>query len=130
MPRTGSGTPKTSRRKLVPRGLPQTPGVANMIVIRSGDEINGHLSAELEAMKKDFVQVEFFWNHIVNDPNFNDSREYNEYGPIVRKWELDAGVKDLVDYKSRMKRLKVLLDHFRPGSDYELTVQEAVEVVS
>jgi hypothetical protein len=130
MPLTASVTRKTVRRKLVKRGLPPVSGVANMIVVRSGDEIHSNLHARLDEMKKSFEKVEFFWDHLINDTNFNDSKEYKEYGEVVRGWELREGVKDLIDFKGKMKRLKVLLDHFRPGFDYELTVQEAVEVVS
>lgn len=129
MPPTASATRKTAR-KLVPRGLPPTPGVANMIVIRSGDDIRGNLVARLEEMKRDFEKIEFFWTKLLQDSNFHDSREYHENGELVRKWELQEGVKDLIEYKNKMKRLKILIDHFRPGFDYELTVQEAVEVVS
>ena len=129
MPQAASATRKTAR-KLVPRGLPPTPGIANMIVVRSGDDIHSNLAARLEDMKKAFERVEFFWSHLVNDTNFHDSKEFREYGEVVRDWELREGVKDFIEYKNKMKRLKVLIDHFKPGFDYELTVQEAVEVVS
>lgn len=129
MPQTASDTRKTAR-KLVPRGLSPTPGIASMIVVRSGDDIHSNLVARLEEMKRDFKRVEFFWTKLLQDPNFHDSREFRDDGEIVRGWELQEGVKDLIDYKNKMKRLKVLLDHFRPGFNYELTVQEAVEVVS
>lgn len=137
MPKPKSAIPKTAGkpgleklRPLVSRGLPPTPGIANLIVIKSGEELHAAFEERLEAMKKDFEKVQFFWTHLIGDPNFHDSKEFKEYGDVVRGWELQAGLKDLVDYKNKMKRLKVLIDHFKPGFDYELTVQEVVEALS
>ena len=128
--KTAAAIPKTGRRKLVPRNLLPAPGIANLIVIRSGDEIRRNLSGRLADMMTDLEKVEFFWDKLIRKQDFHETREYHEYGDLARKWELQEGVKDLMEYRNKMNRFRVLLGHFHDGFDYELTVQEAVEVLS
>lgn len=130
--RAADATPKTKPppRKLIRRGLPATPGVMNLLVVKRGEELRENLQARLSAMQADFEKVEFFWQKMVKDRGFNETREYAEYGQVVMDWELREGVKDLLEYKNKMKRLKVLIDHFAPGLDFELSVAEVAEVLS
>lgn len=121
---------RSPKRRVIPRGLPPTPGVMNILVVKSGRELHENLQTRLEAMKLGYEKVEFFWTKLVNDPSFNETREYPELSQVVRNWELAEGVKDFLEYKTKMKRLKALLDHFQPDCDYELTVAEAAEVLS
>jgi len=88
----------------VPRGLPPTPGISNIIVVRSGDGLNSLFRDRLRAMEDDFKKVEFFWNHLVNDPSFHECREYKEYGDVVRGWELRENIRTLAEYKTKMER--------------------------
>ena len=102
----------------------------NLMVIKRGEDLRANVSARLGAMQADFEKVEFFWSKMIKDRNFNDSREYAEYGQVVIDWELREGVKDITEYKNKMKRLKVLQDHFADNMDFELTVAEVAEVLS
>lgn len=130
--RAASPTRKTSskRRSLVKRGLPPMPGSDNLVVVKRGEDLSEALSARLGEMKKDFETVEFYWNKLVDDPTYNETREFPDHSRLVAKWELREGVRGFQEYKSRMKRLKTLIDHFQPGYDYELTVKEVVEILS
>lgn len=128
-----SATPKTTsskKRKFVARGLPPTPGVMNLLVVKRGEDLRVNLQSRLSAMQADFEKVEFFWSKMIKDRTFNETREYSEYGQVVMDWELREGVKDVTEYKNKMKRLKVLIDHFADGMDFELTVSEVAEVLS
>lgn len=121
---------RSPERPIVRRGLPATPGAGNLLVLKSGEELRENLLARLEAMKDAFETVKFYWEHILKDPDYNSTREYPEHSQHVAMWELRENVKDFAEYKSKMKRLKILADHFEPGKDYELTVDEAVEILS
>jgi len=127
-------TPKTAskpkKRPLVKRGLPPTAGAGNILVVKAGEEIRENVQSRLDAMKKDYETVEFHWNKLITDPTYNETKEYHPNSQLLAKWELLEGVKTLVDFKTRMKRLKVYVDHFQPGTDYELTVNDLVEILS
>lgn len=118
-------------RKVIPRGLPAAPGVGNILIVKRGDELRAALMARLEPMKKDFPDVERYWVNIITNSEFG--HQYKEYTPLtnlVSGWELKEGVKDLIAYKNKMKRLKTLIDHFNPEYDYELTIDEVTELNS
>jgi hypothetical protein len=105
-------------------------GSDNLIVVKSGDDLHVGLTALLDEMKADYETIEFHWSKLVSDSNYFETKEYPGNTSLLAKWELRAGVRTLIDYKSRMKRLKTLIDHFKPGYDYELTVKETVEILS
>jgi len=98
--------------------------------VRSGEDLLRNVTERLELMKRDFEKIEFYWSKIIKDPTFNETKEYPELTNLASMWELREGVRNLMEYKMKMKRLKVMTDHFRPGHDYELTVDEATEIVS
>ena len=81
-------------------------------------------------MRTDFETIEFFWEKTMNDPEYSSSREYPGNMVIVKKWELKEGVKDLMEYRKRMKWIEALAVHFQPGRDYELTINEIMEILS
>jgi hypothetical protein len=123
-------SPKPKKRPLIARGLPAAPGAGNIFVVKQGEELRANLSDRLEAMKRDFEKVEFFWSKIIKDPTFSETREYPELSQLTAMWELREGVRNLQEFKGRMKRLKVQTDFFEVGKDYELTVNEVVEILS
>lgn len=123
-------SPKPVKRILVKRGLPPLPGSGNIIVRKRGEDLRVNVIDRLEAMKKDFEKIEFYWSKIITSSTFNETKEYPELSNLAAMWELREGVRNLQEYKTKMKRLKVMLDHFQPDHDYELTVDEATEIMS
>jgi hypothetical protein len=81
-------------------------------------------------MKRDFEKMEFHAQKMLSDVEYHETKEYPELLAMEATWKMREGVGDFVEYKSKMKRLKLLIDHFQPGKDYELTVDEAVEILS
>ena len=128
-PKTGKDSPSNGRIR-VPRGLPPTPGAINLITLKSGEDLQANLKTQLEEMEKDKYQVEFWWTKGLTDPNFSDSKEHKEYAAAVMKWEMEHEIRSLPEFRTKMRRLKTLIDHFNPGYDYELTVGEVVEIFS
>lgn len=121
---------RSPKRKLVKRGLPPTHGSGNLIVVKRGEDLRANVEDRLGLMKRDFEKIEFYWSKLIKDPTFNETKEYPELTNLASMWELREGTRNLQEYKMKMKRLKVMLDHFRDGYDYELTVDEATEIVS
>jgi hypothetical protein len=121
---------RSPKRLLVARGLPAAPGVGNIFVVKRGEDLKANLTERLEAMKRDFEKVEFFWSKVIKDPQFSETREYPELSQLMAMWELREGVRNLQEYKGRMKRLKVQVDFFEDGKDYQLTMNEVVEILS
>ena len=117
-------------RKIVKRGLPPLLGSGNLVVIKKGEDLLTGLQDRLGVMKKDFETVEFFWSKVMKDPTYNETKEWPDHLAMVTKWELQEGVKNLAEYKAKMRRMETLIDHFQPGHDYELTVNEVVEISS
>lgn len=116
------------RRPLMRRGLLPTPGADNLLVVKAGEDLRAGLEERLGAMKADFEKVEFFWSKTLSMPEFSQTREYTELAQMIGRWEMIEGVRDILQFKAKMKRLKTLLDLFQPGCDYELTVREVVEI--
>lgn len=129
-------TPKTAarpfkgKRKLIRRGVESRPGAGNILVIRPGEFLRENVQERLNAMKADFESIEFHWTKIMTMPHYHETREYPKLVELSGKWQLKEGVKDLVEFRGKMKRLKVLVDHFQPGHDYELFVDEVVEILN
>jgi hypothetical protein len=98
--------------------------------VKSGEDLREGIVPLLTAMKADYESIEFHWGKLMSDPTYFETKEYPGNTSLVVKWELQVGIRTLVDYKSRMKRLKTLIDHFKPGYDYELTLKEVVEILS
>jgi hypothetical protein len=122
---------RSRRRILVKRALPITPGASNILVVKSGKDIHAMLEPRYAAMMKDYETVEFFWNTLMQpQKEYSDSKEWAGHLALVNKWELQEGVKNVYDYRAKMRRLKVWMDHFNPSKDYELTVAEVVEMQS
>jgi hypothetical protein len=128
-PKTEKDSPSNGRIH-VQRGLPPTPGAENIIVVKRGEDLQANLKSQLEMMENDREQVEFWWTKGLTDPQFSESREHKEYAPTIMKWEMEYGIRNLPEYRAKIRRLKVLIDHFNPGYDYELTVAEVVEIQS
>lgn len=138
MPKAGKSTqkPKAARslkapkRALVKRILPPASGAGNLIVVKSGEDLRGNLEDRLNQMKRDYEKIEFYWSKMITSPTFGETKEFPELSNLASMWELREGVRNLHEYKTKMKKLKVMLDHFKAGNDYELTVDEATEIVS
>lgn len=122
--------PPTKERTIVRRGTKPKRGSGNILVTKRGEDLRQELEARYSAMEADLKQVEFFWDKIMSDAQFSETREWNELRPILSKWEISENVKTIIDYRGKMRRLKTLIDHFKPGYDYELTVDEVVEIGS
>ena len=129
-------TPESKPRKLVKRSLKNRPGSGNLIVIKSGEELRQNLQSRLDAMKVDFEKIEFDAKKTIESTykekpiSYSETKEYRAYGELMALWEIREGVGSYHDYRKKMKRLKILIDHFDPAKDYELTVDEAVEILS
>lgn len=122
-------TPK-GKRILVKRQVSPVAGAGNIIVVKSGEEIRAGLIPRYQAMEKDAQTVDFYWNRLVVDPNYNETKEYPLHTNIINKWMVQENVKVLPEFKARMTRLKILIDHFQPGHDYELSVDELVGILT
>ena len=118
------------KRKLVKRELPAAPGAGRIIVVKKGEDLRAGIQSRLDAMKADYETIEFFWTKIITSPDYASTREYPEHSQKASLWELREGVKNFQEYKTKMKRFKVLVDHFQEGFDYELTIDEVVEILS
>jgi hypothetical protein len=105
-------------------------GAGNIVTVRRGEDLRASLETRISAMRADFERVEFYWDKTVNDPEYHASREYPGDSAIVKKWDLLENVRDLVEFRKKVKWLEVLREHFQPGRDYELTVNEVVEILS
>jgi hypothetical protein len=129
-------TPESKPRKLVKRAIKNRPGSGNLIVVKSGEELRQNLQARLDSMKVDFEKIEFDAKKTIESTYkektipYSETKEYREYGALMANWEIREGVGSYHDYRKKMKRLKILIDHFDPEKDYELTVDEAVEILS
>lgn len=119
-----------SLKKIIRRNLPPSPGVDNLLTIKSGKELLENLTTRHEIMKRDYTDVEFFWNKLISDSSFNGTIEYPKLSKLVAGWELKEGIKSLEDYKKKLKWLKTLIDHFDSDYNYELRIHEVVEIFS
>jgi hypothetical protein len=130
----GTQKPKAARsrrRVLVKRGIPPVAGASKIIVIKRGEDLLAGLKDRYALMQKDLETVEFFWNTLMKpEKDYSGSKEWPEHLALVNKWELHEGVKSIYDYRAKMRKLKVWIDHFQAGRDYELTVDEVVEIQS
>lgn len=119
------------RRPLIKRGLPLSPGAGKIVVIKHGEDLRRLLEDRFALMQKDLETVEFFWDTLMKpEKQYSETKEWPEHLAMVNKWELQEGVKSIYDYRSKMRKLKIWIEHFQPGCDYELTVDEVVEIQS
>ena len=131
--------PDTENRTLVKREAENRPGSGNIVVVKSGEELLENLQPRLAAMKADWEKIEFDAVKTMED-GYNprtvpyvESREFKEYAQLLGNWELKEGTQrgfDYFAYRAKMRRLEVLVAHFKPGHDYELTVDEVVEILT
>lgn len=131
MAKSQKGTQKTTpARELVSRPANRPSGAGHILVVKSGEELKKNIASRLEAMQADYQTVDFFWGNLGKDSDYSEAKEWKDHFGIVTKWELQEGVRNLQDYKAWMKRLTVLRDYFDPAKDYELTVDEVVDLLS
>lgn len=134
-PLKSGSTPKTKgdrsrKRELVRRGTKNRPGAGNLLVIRSGEDLRGNLEGRLAAMKDDFERMEFHAKKTISDFTYNETKEYPDNLALEMTWKLRENIRDFMEYKAKMKRLKILIDHFQKDKNYQLTVDEVVEIFS
>ena len=133
-PANATQKPKAGRsrkRVLVKRGIPAVAGAGKIVVVKKGEDLRANLEARHGLMLKDLETIEFFWDTLMKpEKDYSGSKEWPEHLARVNKWELQEGVKSIYDYRAKMRKLKTWIDHFQPGRDYELTVDEVVEILS
>ncbi len=122
--------PFKGKRTLVKRGTPALPGASNLIVLKRGEDILKDLLPRYEAMKTDLPKMELFWSKVVTDATFFDTKEYPELSRMSSQWQMKEDVPDIIRYRNKMNKIKVWIDHFKIGHDYELTVSEVAEILS
>lgn len=120
----------TPEREFVRRKIKNRLGAGNILIIKKGEDLRSNLKDRLQAMKDDFADMKFHAEKLLTDMTYNETKEYPGFAQREITWQLTEGVANFIEYKSKMKRLKLLIDHFQPGKDYELTVDEAVEILS
>jgi hypothetical protein len=136
MGKPASATPKpkaalSRKRVLVRRLIAAAPGAGNIVVIKRGEDLRELLTTRYNLMQKDLETVEFFWNTLMKpEKDYSGTKEWPEHLNLVNKWELHEGVKSIYEYRAKMRKLKAWIDHFQSGSDYQLTVNEVVEIQS
>jgi hypothetical protein len=122
---------RSRKRVLVKRGIPAASGASKIFVVKRGEDLRELLSTRYNLMQKDLETVEFFWNTLMKpEKDYSGTKEWPDHLALVNKWELHEGVKSIYDYRAKMRKIKVWLDHFQAGHDYELTVDEVVEIQS
>jgi hypothetical protein len=122
---------RSRKRILVKRGIPAVAGAGKIVVVKRGEDLRSSLETRYNLMQNDIETVEFFWNTLMKpEKDYSGTKEWPEHLALVNKWELHEGVKTIYDYRAKMRKLKVWIDHFQAGHDYELTVDEVVEIQS
>jgi hypothetical protein len=124
-------TSHKGKRTLVKRGIPAIAGAGKIFVVKRGEDLRSALETRYVLMQKDVEMVEFFWDTLMKpEKNYSETKEWPEHLAKINKWELQEGVKTVHDFRAKMRKLKVWIDHFQAGRDYELTVDEVVEIQS
>lgn len=123
--------PKSSEpRVLVKRLVPPVAGSGNIVVVKSGEELLKNIAYRLGLMQRDQATVELFWDKIMTDTTYNETKEFPDHNKMVQRWELKEGVKLPGQFRAKMRRFEIFAAHFKPGHDYELTVDELVEILT
>lgn len=117
-------------RELIKRQIPLVSGAGHIVVVKSGEDLRASLTPRYEAMARDLEKFEFYWDRIVTDSTYHETREFPDHNRMAKRWMALETVNTPQQYRARMKKLKTWLDYFKPGSDYELSVDEVVEIVA
>lgn len=121
---------------IVMRGVLPQLGAGNIFVVKSGEFLRQNLASRIKSMEEDYDKIKFHEEKGIessfrpNSEPYSSSKEYVLYGEILQKWLLREGIGGFAEFRSKLNRLRTLFDHFQEGMNYELTVDEVVEILS